>query len=138
MKKEPAKLRSWHRPSNDECAQNQNVDLDCSCKKNRKPYRVVRVHAKDVNHGVNPDISIEIFPDGVLKLREARRSKASAKVTTIGELYAQLTRRDALTALKKRNAERAQRRKVRREERSERRQLQRNCLADFRQERLAK
>lgn len=107
-------LRSWHHPHNDDCQHNHDIGKDCNCKKQRKPYRVIRVHAKGVNHNVNPEIIVEVHPQGGhLVLREARRSRKSAVTFTIAQLYSQGVRARALQAIAERQRAKRERSKVR-------------------------
>jgi len=68
-------VRDWHRPRDPLCAQNNDLDADCTCtrQRNRKPYRVVRVHDATERTGgmrFNPKLVLSIWPNGVIKIRE--------------------------------------------------------------------
>jgi hypothetical protein len=106
-------IKDWHRPANEECGQNQDSSLDCTCKKirKRKPYRVVRVHCKDVDRGVNPRLVMEIWPDGRFLLREEKRKVRFE--TTVGRIYHNLVWRAAMVAVNEKKNKRAALRKAR-------------------------
>lgn len=107
-------VRSWHSPHNHACQHNDNIALDCNCRMRRKPYRVIRVRAEDVNHGVNPRIIVEVHPNGgILKFREARRPARTALSTTVAAIYSRLTREKALKVLQARHAAKRERSKTR-------------------------
>lgn len=74
-------------------------------KRQRKPYRTVRVHDENVPHRCKKDIVVEVWPNGVLTFREQGRRSSSALATTAGEIYADLMMRAARRAiLEKRKA----------------------------------
>lgn len=121
MKKLPV-IHDWHRPNNANCQQNIKAAWDCTCEKpkrkvNRKPYRVCRVRDLGVNHGVKPDIIIEVHPNGRLIFREKNRPRRFSYGTTAADVYARLVRNEALrkAALKakERAAKRAERKAAR-------------------------
>lgn len=53
--------------------------------RNRKPYRVVRVHDPEKPyHGVSADFVVEVHPNGLVVIREkGRRVRRSTTVTAI-------------------------------------------------------
>lgn len=94
-----ARIRHWHSPRNEVCAQNFSADLDCTCTRpprKRKPFKVVRVCDPTVPHNVNENIVIEIHPGGRICLREKRRKHGLW--TTVGNIYAGLVWREAMAA----------------------------------------
>lgn len=106
-------VKDWHSPRNEECAHNGNIDADCSCKRparQRKPYRVCRVHDDNVPHGCRAEIVLEVHPNGRLIFREAGRRKSNAFATSVGEIYSRLTLQHARqVALAKKAARKARR-----------------------------
>jgi hypothetical protein len=113
MKINIGNIKDWHKPSNDDCPQNFSLEADCTCKRpvNRKPYRVVRVVDQGVAHNVNPKIVIEVWPNGTLTFREAKRRRKYHASTA--DIYSMLVRRQAIREL----AERKQARKLARKAR---------------------
>ena len=106
-------IHDWHRPRNEACSQNKNPAKDCDCakpKRNFKPYRVVRVHDTEVNHGVKPDIIIEVHPNGRLIFREKGRPRRFSYGTTAADIYGRLVRNEALRKMAAKKKERAARR----------------------------
>ena len=74
-KRELPIVRDWHRPRDPRCAQNNDLEADCTCtrQRTRKPYRVVRVHDATERTGgmrYNPKLVLSIWPNGVIKIRE--------------------------------------------------------------------
>jgi hypothetical protein len=108
------KVRDWHNPHNDKCPHNRSIECDCACKREvkRKGYTVRRVHDDNVPHGYKSDIVVEIWPNGVLKLRERGRKQSSAVSFMVGDLYVDGVRSRALTALRAKQKARAERRKA--------------------------
>lgn len=92
-------VKDWHKPSNDDCPHNCDIMMDCGCKRpvKRKPYRVVRVEDRNAAYNVNPKIVIEVWPNGTLTFREAKRRRKYHISTA--DLYSMLVRREALAAI---------------------------------------
>jgi hypothetical protein len=106
--------KEHHDPRNDDCPHNEDPERSCECKKprNRKPYRRIAVCDRDVNHGVRPDLIVEIYPNARVVIREkGRRHRIE---TTVGTIYENCLKRDALIAIAKKRAARAERRKQKR------------------------
>jgi len=100
VKIKSGKVRQWHRPNNADCPQNIKMEWDCDCKRpprNRKPYRVCRVHDSDVPHGTKADIILEIHPNGRLIFREKARPRRFSYATTVGKIYTRLLWNEAMT-----------------------------------------
>jgi len=110
------KVKDWHYPNNAECRHNADVYEDCTCKRivNRKPYRRIRVHDEKVPHGYRHDIIVEVWPNGLIKLRERGRREKSAHGVMAGDLYSTLVRRHALAIVAAKRKARAEKRKARR------------------------
>lgn len=110
-------IKDWHQPNNEACPQNKNINRDCECarpKRNRKPYRVCRVHClEDIPHRVKPDIIMEVHPGGRLILREKGRPMRFSYGTTIGKIYGRLVMNEALAKARAKAAKRAAGRKAR-------------------------
>lgn len=85
-------IHDWHDPRNPGCSQNAHWTCDCTCekpKRQRKPYRTVKVHDESVSmHKVRPDIILEIHPNGRLVLRE--KGRRSSLYTTVASVYERL------------------------------------------------
>ena len=96
-----------HSPKNEGCPHNQNPEQACTCKRQkiRKPYRQIRVHDRNVGHGIRPQLVVAVWPDGRIEIREHKR-RLSISVTA-GTIYERALIQQAL-------AERRQRRKNRR------------------------
>jgi|SRR5215471_3517153 len=110
------KVKNAHNPRNEDCPHNLNATLDCNCKRivNRKPYRVIRVHDSNVPRGYRHDIIVEVWPNGLIKLRERGRREKSAHGIMAGDLYSMLLRRAALAHVAAKRKARAEKRKLRR------------------------
>lgn len=108
------KVKDWHNPRNEMCLHNDSAELDCTCKRpvKRKPYRCVRVRDEGVSHRVNPRLIFEIYPDGNLAMREARRKIRF--YWNAADLYRHLMWRAALAHQNAKRKARAERRKIRR------------------------
>jgi hypothetical protein len=107
------KVKDWHNPR-EECQHNEDVTLDCNCKRLivRKPYRVVRVTDQGVGHNTNPNLVIEIYPkDGTITIREKRRKRKYS--TTASDIYSLLVRWAALAEIDKLKKARIERRNAR-------------------------
>jgi hypothetical protein len=84
-------VKPWHQPHNEECLNNQDVYKNCTCKRVRqaKGYKVVRVNQRNLpSHSMKNQIVLEIWPDGQLRLREAKRK--TYYETTAADVYYQL------------------------------------------------
>lgn len=113
-----AVIHDWHQPRNNACAQNHDVARDCECVKpkkikNRKPYRVCRVHDREVPHGAKADIILEVHPNGRLILREKGRPRRFSYATTIGKIYTRLLMNEALAKAAAKAKERRERKAAR-------------------------
>lgn len=109
--------KDHHDPRNEDCPHNTSADLPCECKakRNRKPYRVVKVTDRSVGHGIRPQFITEIHPDGRLVIREqGRRHRVE---TTLGTVYENCLMRDALCAIAVKKQAKKDRRKARRAKR---------------------
>lgn len=110
------RVKEWHNPRNDECPHNQELASDCTCKRivNRKPYRKVRVYDEKVPHGYRPNIVVEVWPNGLIRLREMGRRDKNAHGIFASDLLPMLVRRRALAELAAKKKARAERRKQKR------------------------
>jgi len=108
------KVRNAHNPRNEDCPHNLDATEDCNCKRivNRKPYRVIRVHDENVPRGYRNDIIVEVWPNGLIKLRERGRRAKSAHGIMAGDLYSMLLRRHALAIVAAKRKARAEKRKA--------------------------
>jgi hypothetical protein len=108
-----ATYRDWHEPQNEDCLHNHDpITQPCTCKRKliRKPFRVVRVRDANVGHGIRPELSIEVYPNGRLVIREAgRRMRVEA---TLGAVYEQCLMRDARRVVFAKRKAKQERRKV--------------------------
>jgi hypothetical protein len=95
-------VKDWHKPSNDDCSHNCDISYDCDCKRQvkRKPFRVVRVEDRNVAYNVNPKIVIEVWPNGTLTFREAKRRRKYHASTA--DIYSMLVRRQAIKDMNER------------------------------------
>ena len=86
-----------HQPRNEECPHNLDPSLACNCKlmRNRKPYKVCKVHDAHAKGRLSPDIILEIHPNGVLVFRE--KGRRTSFETTAGAVFAGLVWKDAMS-----------------------------------------
>lgn len=102
------KVRDWHDPRNEDCEQNMDYTLDCSCKRQvkRKPYRTVRAQCPEADRQAHKNIVAMIRMDnGLLTLR--LKGKRKTVSTTLLALYERLVMAEAINAAKaKRKARR--------------------------------
>ena len=114
------KVKDWHNPRSEDCDHNRDAINDCNCKRivNRKPYRRIRVYDINVPHGYRHDIIVEVWPNGLIKLRERGRREKSAHGIMAGDLYSMLLRRAALAYVAAKRKARAEKRKLRKGGRS--------------------
>jgi hypothetical protein len=81
------------------CPHNVDPNAVCTCRRRRqrKPYRTLRVADKNVSRGIRPQLILEVHPDGRLVLREqGRRTRVE---TTLGTVYEQCLAREARRAV---------------------------------------
>lgn len=103
-------VKGCHNPRNEDCPQNTDAKFNCDCKstappKERKPYREVRVHDRNVGHGVRDHFVAEIWPDGKLVIREqGRRLRVE---TTLGVVYQDCLNRAARRIINEKRAAKA-------------------------------
>src|ERR1700747_498799 len=110
-------IKSWHRPSNDECAHNADIGADCNCKlvitgngkKKHKPRIVFRVFDKTVSGRIKPQLVVEIHDDGEMTIRESKR-RVYYK-TTVGSVYSRLLWNHAMQHAQMKAKARRERRK---------------------------
>lgn len=60
--------------------------------RNRKPYRVVRVYDKEAPHGVDPRLIFEIYPNGLVYIRE--HGRRVRREITAANIYVRCIMRD--------------------------------------------
>lgn len=104
------RYKDHHDPHNPACPHNQDAANACECKRvvNRKPYKVCKVEDRSVGHGIRPQFSIEIHPNGRLVIRElGRRLRVE---DSLGAIYERGLMRDA-------RREKANKKKARKEKR---------------------
>lgn len=67
-----------------------------SKQRNRKPYRTIRVTDHSAPHGVDPRLIFEVYPNGVIYVRE--HGRRVRRETTAASLYVKLIMRDVFNA----------------------------------------
>lgn len=99
-------VKDWHSPHNEDCHHNFDINADCTCKRPRKkkPFRSVRVHDENVGRRVNPNIILEIYPNGAIALREQRRKMRYW--TTAADIYSWRIWQEGLKAVAAQRAKR--------------------------------
>jgi len=108
-------VKEWHDVHNDECPNNGDSQCDCKCKRivNRKPYRKIKVRDENVPRGYRHDMIVEVWPHGLITLRERGRRRSSSHSIMAGDLYAMLLRWKALAHVAAKKKARAERRRLR-------------------------
>lgn len=113
----PPIIRDWHKPSNMACAQNHDVDANCTCKlaipkgngKKHKPRVIFRVTDNSVMRGIKSDLVVELHDDGKMIVRESKRH--ATYETSVGQVYNRLVKNHALQVAAERARARAANRK---------------------------
>lgn len=114
----------WHKPRNEACPHNTDVEACCTCKRTRtrKPFRTLRLHDATASHNVRKRFVVEVHcSNGLLVIREAGRTRKSAITVTIARIYERALLRAALV-------KRAQRAKDKRERKAARRKVTRSTV----------
>lgn len=112
----PPVIHDWHRPGNTECAQNKDINADCSCKlaipKGKKKHKariIFRVTDRNVDHRIRPDIWVEIHDNGKMIFRENKRR--ATYETSVGREYCRLVKQHAFQVAGAKARERSAKRK---------------------------
>jgi len=86
-----------HQPRNEGCPHNADPEQVCTCPakpRNRKNYRVCRVHDSHAPRSISPEIVLEVHPGGTLVFRE--KGKRTSYETTAGHVFAGLVWKAAM------------------------------------------
>lgn len=95
-------VKECHKPHNDDCPNNADARFDCTCKSDkkveRKPYREIKVKLRPefVEHRMNSRLTVRLWPDGQIGLREHGRRRVY--LTNVGKVYRGCVWREAMLA----------------------------------------
>lgn len=111
-------VKDCHDPRRDMCPHNADAKFNCDCISERvvvrKPYRVIKVTLRPeyVEGRINRRLVIEVHPDGLLRIREAKRRKIYD--TNVGRVYRGCVWREAMLSAQVAAKKRKDRKKRRR------------------------